>query len=185
MNVFAPIRNYLRSLEYKEAASYTALTGVAIGALFGLLVYNHLSRVSRWHTKFETINKDRKKAASLLQRHAVVNEQQHAVETILSKDPNFRIKEFFTEVVAETGLSSANSKPAELSEPQDLRNGYSEVKLVAGFSGISMRQLCEFLYKIEQNERVFTREIDITKSPKMAAINVVITIATLQAKEGT
>ena len=53
-------------------------------------------------------------------------------------------------------------------------------------SGITMKQLTEFLNEIDENKRVFTKELDITKSKKIPrAIDVEIKIATMMPKETT
>jgi ribosomal protein S17E len=60
------------------------------------------------------------------------------------------------------------------------------VLLNAKFDTMNMRQLCELLDAVEQNKRIYTKELEIIKSKKVPnTIDVNLTIATLQAKPET
>ncbi len=61
---------------------------------------------------------------------------------------------------------------------------YSETVANYQLAGISMKQLTQFLDEIDENQRVFTKELEITKSKKVPrAIDVGIVVATLMPKE--
>ena len=77
-------------------------------------------------------------------------------------------------------VTSANR--LKVTDPQDLGNGYSEIKLDASFSGLSTRQFVDLLYRIEQSERIYTKEVVLVKAPKSSSLDLTIVIATLQSK---
>ena len=56
-----------------------------------------------------------------------------------------------------------------------------EIKLDVSFGDINMKELVELLYKIEQNERVYTKDLKITKNLKKPSIDVSMVIATFEA----
>ena len=72
------------------------------------------------------------------------------------------------------------SKEADWST-QELVPGYTEIKLDVGLSGLNMKQLVDLLYKIEQNERVYTKDLKIIKNLKSPTIDVTLVIATFEA----
>lgn len=149
--------------------------------MFGFMYYFY-SSVHGLEQRISRINRQREETRTILQKHALVKQQQAEVDAILAKDSSFRIKEYFTSVINELGLMNNATKPAEVTEPQDLTPNYAEIKLDASFSDINMKQLVELLYKIEQNERIYTKELVITKAQKGRSLDVTLVIATLQQK---
>ncbi len=51
---------------------------------------------------------------------------------------------------------------------------------MSAFAAMTMQQLVDLLYKIEQNERVYTKDLKITKKSKSPTIDVSLVIATLE-----
>lgn len=185
MQVVHYSKNFIRNLEEREFYRYLAIVLGVLVLVLGILIYTNYSTVSGLELKLKRINKQREDTREILQKHETVKQQQAEVDAILAKDPTFKIKEYFTATVAELNLGQQNTKQAEVSEPQDLDNGYSEIKLNAGFTDLNMKQLCELLYKVEQNERIYTKELIITKALKTPTIDVTLVIATLQPKATT
>ena len=185
MQVMQYIKDFIRNLDEREFLRYLAVVLGSLVLVLGFLIFFNSSKVNSLQLRLKRINKQREETREILQKHAIVKQQQAEVDAILAKDPTFKIKEYFTGIVAELNLIQNNTKQAEVSEPQDLDNGYSEVKLNAGFTDLNMKQLCELLYKIEQNERIYTKEIVITKSLKTPTIDVTLVVATLQPKAAT
>lgn len=182
MNIFDPILSYLGQQSKKQ--QYTLLSVfVGITALIiALLMYNMISRMHSWEQKMVGINKLREETRTILARHELMQQQKNNVNEILEKEKNFKIKEFFITLLQNVRLTPYLSKQAEVSEPREVTNDYEEILLTAQLSNITMQQLVELLSKIEDTERVYTKEISITKSPTSPTLEVSLVIATLQAK---
>ncbi len=185
MNILVKFRDFIYAREEKEIYTYIGIIIGIVVLIMGILLYTYTSRASNWQTKIKRINKQREETRTILQKYEMVKQQKTEVDTILAKDSSFKIKEYFTGVITELGLTPYNTKPAEVSEPQDLTSDYAEIKLDAGFTELTTKQLTDLLYKIEQNERVYTKELVITKALKTPTIDVTLVIATLQPKAET
>lgn len=180
MNIFTSVKEYIKNLD--EKSLYQHLIAACLGVIIVLsaLGYWHARSASFYRKKLKVINEQRALTRSILEKHTLVKQQQTQVNAILSRDTAFKIKEYFDSIVAQLGLTNYNTKQSEVSDPRDLQNGYAEIKLATAFTDINMKQLCELLYKIEQNERIYTKELVITKALKTPAIDVTLVIATLQ-----
>ena len=101
---------------------------------------------------------------------------------MLAEDPEFKLAEYL-----ETVLSSVNlSERKDISQPPraiDIDDKYTENILEFTLNDINMKQLVEFLVAIENNRRVYTKKLEITKSKTTPnSLEVHITIATLFPK---
>lgn len=104
------------------------------------------------------------------------------MDEIIAQDPNFKIAGYFEDVLNKLGLASKKSSKLEVTTPAQ-EGRYQETVLNAKLSDMSMKELTELLKEIEQNKRVFAKELEITASKKTAnTIDVNITIATLEAQ---
>lgn len=182
MNIITQISLWLQSLDPKELYRYFIGIILALIIIIGGLMYRHISKVSALRNSIAYSNQLRKESKKILEQHEIVKQQQQEVDTILAQDKNFKILEYFTLLLKELNLSVYSSKEPIVSQ-EDLNNGYIELRLDASFTKINMKQLCELLDKIERNERIYTKALNITKTHQAAAIDVAITIATLQKKE--
>lgn len=180
MSVFTSLKEYVKNLDERDFYKHLMITMCILILALGGLLYWHSSSYDFYRKKLKSVNAQRAITRDIIAKHELVKQQQTEVDALLAKNPTFKIKEYFDGVVAELGLTRNNTKPSEVSDPQDLNNGYSEVKLDASFTDINTKQLCDLLYKIEQNERVYTKEVVITKALKAPAIDVTLIIATLQ-----
>ena len=123
----------------------------------------------------------RKEVADLLGEFESVKKKEKEVSEILDQDRNFKIAQFMLNVMRDVDLAQNNSKEPELVE-EELDNEYTEIKLVTSFVNLNMQQLCMLLTKIDQDERIYTKEVIITKVPKKPFIDVTLEIATLKPK---
>lgn len=179
------MKRFFDELDEKNLKQYLFIIIGTIIIILGGITYYTQYRIKTLKNEIKKVNSMREKARNLLSKNAAVNMQRDEVDTILAQDNQFKIKEFFVELVAQLNLSSQSSKDAELSNPQDLDNGYTETKLDASFSGITMQKLCELLLQLEKNRRIFLKEVVITKSSQNNVIDVSLVIATLQQKIST
>jgi len=181
MNVVQKVKEFIVSFNAQYLRWAMLVVAGILFLVMALLMYNFYSRLGTAQKKIQRTNQLRQETRSILERHERVKQQQNEVNRILEQDPTFKIKEYFTGIVGQLGMSQQNTKQ-EVSDPQDLENGYSEIKLDASFTDINTKQLTDLLYKIEQNERIYTKELIVTKSLKSPTIDVTLIIATLQLK---
>lgn len=175
------VKNFLRDLEGQSFSRFSALFfGVVLVFVAALFAYYYYA-VSGLERKMRRVNQQREEARVILQEHALVQKQRAEVDAILAKEKDFRIAQYFPSIVSELGLTKDVSKEPATTQ-HDLNNGYSETQLDAGFKELDMKQVAELLYKIEQNDRVYTKNIMILKPPKASKLDVTLTIATLQPK---
>ena len=180
MNILIRLKDWIMSLDEQEIVrSFGVSMGILV-TLIGLLLYVRYSSTSNSLGRLKRINQLRTETKQLLQEHEMVVQQQHEVDALLAKDSAFLIKEYFLGVMRELNIERLMTKPAEVSEPQELSKGYSEIKLEASCSELNMKQLTDLLYRIEQSERIYTKELVITKATKTPTVDITLVIATLQ-----
>lgn len=177
----ADVRNSIRELDTKKFYRYALLFFIIVIALVGLLAYLQRRRINAFVLRMNRVNKQREVVRGILQEHMSIGEQRAAVDTILNRDKNFKIPQYFEQLVKEAGLGAKMSKTPTVTE-SDLNNGYEEVQLDTSFRDIDTRQLSELLYKIEKNDRVYTKEVVLIKQPKADKLDVTLVIATLQPR---
>ncbi|HBL98166.1 TPA: hypothetical protein DDZ86_00815 [Candidatus Dependentiae bacterium] len=185
MNFLVRLKHFLDELDRKRFYQYMGGVILFVALLLTGVVFFERYRIGNLKDEIKKTNKLRDEARELLRRNAIVNLHKTEVDEILTQDKLFRIKEFFSQVVAEVGLTGNSSKEAELSSPQDLNNGYSEIRLDASFTGISTQQLSNLLVQLGKNRRIYIKELVATKSQQKATIDVSLIVATLQPKVST
>jgi hypothetical protein len=182
MKILDTLLSYLGQQSKRQQYSIIAsFVGVCFLLIF-IILYNLISRSNNWEQKMVNINKLREETRMILARHEQMQQQKNAVNEILEKEKNFKIKEFFITLLQNVRLTPYLSKQAEVSEPREVTSDYEEISLTAQLNGITMQQLVELLSKIEDTDRVYTKEIVINKSPTSPTLEVSLVIATLQAK---
>jgi hypothetical protein len=127
------------------------------------------------------INRKRKEVKDILERYEMVKKQQAEVDAMLNQDRDFKIAGFFNETITKLNLSQYKSREPEASR-EVLDNGYTEVKLYASFANVSTQQVVELLQLIEQNQRIYTKELEMYKPSTNKTININILLATLEPK---
>lgn len=177
----AGLRNFIQELDKKQFYQYISIFFAGFCILLGILVFFQRRSIAALDLKLKRVNQQREEARSILQEHVLINEQRAAVDAILAKDKNFKIPQYFDLLVKELGLTSHMSKVPTVVE-NDLNNGYEEVQLDSSFKDMNMKQVAELLYKIEKNDRVYTKELILIKQSKAPLLDVTLVIATLQPK---
>lgn len=186
MNAFLHrFKNFLDELDPKQLITYLALTIGTVLLLLCMFVYLGYSRRVALLEELSSLNRNRMRARELLNKQQQVMLKKNEVDVVLNQDRLFYIKDFFDQVVTELGLTKNVSKEADVGKQVDLKNNYSETKLDASFANLSTQQLVDLFLRLEKNKRIYIKEIDITKTPQSKAINVTLTIATLQPSAGS
>lgn len=181
MTMIIRIKRFIEELDDKTLYQYFAVVVGLVFLFLMLLFYVGHRRVAGLQNEIKSMNRYRNEARILLGKSAVVNERKKKVDEILAQDPTFLIKETFLREIESLNLTGNSSKEIEISSPQDLKNGYSEIRLDASFTGITMQQLCDLIFRLEKNQRVFIKEVSITKNFSRPTVEVTLIIATLQS----
>lgn len=182
MNFILQIKNYIDNFDAKEFKKYALIAFGTILLLLGFLIFTYYRSASQLKTQISTINKKRKDVQGMLERYARVKKQQVEVDTMLAKDKTFKIAQYFENLLTKLGIGSNKAQEPE-TVPKDVLDGYTEWTLYANLANLNTKKLSELLYTIEQEERIYTKELEIEKNKKANSINVKITIATLEQKQ--
>ncbi len=181
MNFLNDLQSRITLLDKRSWYQYLAITAVFFFLLVGVILFFYYRSVSKWEQKIAEVNESRLEAKKLLDKAERVKKERTEVTALLEEDPNFKIKAYMQDVLEKVGiLAQVQSENAVVSSMQD---GYQENQVTYQLAGINMRQLTELLNEIEENKRVFVKELDITKSKKVPrTIDVDIRIATMMPK---
>ena len=182
MSVLTTLTTFLQQKDRKELSIYFGLFISILLCVVGIIVYTHKSAVYRLQSQLRQINKQREIAQQILQKNKIVLAQQQAVKEVIAQEPNFYIGQYFNDLIAQFNLQKNITKEPEGSESEVESGTYIERKLGATLANITMKQLCDLLYKIEQNQRVYTKDLKIIKNIKNGLLDVTLIIATLEAQ---
>lgn len=166
---------------------------IAIGLLAGVTlilggtIYIQFRRVKSFKKEMIAVNKNRERIKEILVKNEVIKMQRTRAEEILATDKQFKLKEYIDTLLSKLQLQT-NLKSV-LITPNDLENlrvqGYEEVRMDLDLINLNMKQLVDLLDELEQKDRIDIKKLEITKSKQQPAIDVVLTISTLQHKVGT
>jgi hypothetical protein len=182
MSLLRTIQEFALPLETSE---FYRNIGIFLGCLIlvtGGIMYYHHTETTALRISLQKIYKTQQEAKIILEKQKVVTKQREEINTVLEEDKNFKLKNFFDEMVSRLNLSSYQVKEAEVSD-DILQKLYTEIKINVQFRGLSTKQLCELLQAIEQKARVYTKELTIIK--KNDSLDVTLTIATLKSAIST
>ncbi len=172
----------LALLDEKNWYKYLAIAGGIFLLLLAAILFFYYQSVSKWQERIITLNEERLEAKRLLDKAERVRKERSEVTALLEQDPNFKIKQYVQDVLESLGIRSNISAENVVVTSRD--DKYSETVATYQISGITMKNLTEFLKELDENKRVFVKELDISKSKKIPrTIDVDIKIATLAPKE--
>src|SRR5579872_2800012 len=176
------IQNILDQLDTTRFYRYAGAVLTGIGLIMLALMFQYYRTIGSLKKQINGINETRTEVRILLDKAQHVKQEQKEVDEIIAQDPNFKIAGYFEDVLNKLGLASKKSSKLEVTTPAQ-EGRYQETVLNAKLSDMSMKELTELLKEIEQNKRVFAKELEITASKKTAnTIDVNVTIATLEAQ---
>lgn len=183
MKLFDPIKNFISTRDKKEFYYY--LGGFLVGLLLVIIgiTYYQSKRVEYWKKRINITNEYREEIRKIITKDQHVHNQRNEVDKMLDETPDFKIDGYFTDLITKFRLLEGHATQRSVTYADRGDSKYREVLLNAKFDTMNMRQLCELLDAIEQNKRIYTKELEIIKSKKIPnTIDVNLTIATLQAK---
>lgn len=179
MNVLEKITHLLLSKEQEDFYKYVGGYLIGLFIACSIIVGYYFSAASGLKTSLNSLYKTQQESRHLLEKVKVIEKQKDSVDTLLDTEKNFKIKNYFDELVRTLNLAPHQRKEAEVTEEEILKNQYSEIKLSAQLYGISMKQLCQLLETLEKKERLYTKDLAITKG-RGPTIDISITIGTLK-----
>lgn len=171
------VRDYLYGLNKKETMRIMGAFFILFICIISFLLFKHVNLLHNIEQKTQVLNKARRDIQIILTEYEHMKNKKNEVDLILMKDKNFYIKKYYQDTVKE--LHIVNESSSSLMT-QLWPNGYEEESLQINFLQISMKQLCEFLQSLQTNQRVFVKDLNITKGSIAKKINASLTIATLK-----
>jgi hypothetical protein len=176
------LKQYLYELDERTLYSYLIGCIATIAVIMGLVVFLQYRTINTITKKIKGLNVQRIDAQEILTRFQRVTQQKESVESVLEKDKNFKIVGYVDTLLSSLQLIQNKGPYQQSTEPLEGHDNYDEVTVVVPLNEITMRNLAEFLNEIEKNERIYIKQLDISKSTSKPAIDVVTTLATLQAR---
>jgi len=165
---------------------YHYMIGYSVGCLLllGFMLYYFFTTTSSRQKQIKQLNVKRAETVrTILESAQSIEQQRSAVEEILSQIPDFKIAGYFGALLIKLNLKNKEIKEAESTTTSDREDNYRETELNAKFEDMSMKELTELLQALEQNPRISTKRLEITKSKKKPkTIEVQIAITTLLPK---
>jgi hypothetical protein len=182
MKFLEPIRTFIESTETKTFYYYIIGYLSAITVACGLIIFFYFSQTNTLKRQIKRINNEREnEVLTILETAMIVDQQRKAVDAILLTDTDFKIAGYFKNLLIK--LNIKDKEVAEETSTTDREDNYRESELNAKFEDMNMKELTELLQELEQEARITTKRLEITKSKKKAkAIEAQITIATLLPK---
>jgi len=186
MKFFNTINQFIAGLDEKSFYKYLLATLAALLIICAGFIYYYYSSISYWKKQINEINFARDDVKRIIDRDEEVLKQREEVNKMLQEMPDFKIEGYFNDLIAKLGLTQNKVTSPNIAYGEGGDKEYREVLLTTQFDNLNMKQLTELLNEIEQNSRIYTKELEITKSKKTPnTIDVSLTIATLQRKPET
>jgi hypothetical protein len=180
MEFIKKFQAYINNLDETRFYQYMLGFLISIGLITASLMFNYYRTTSKLKRELNALNETRDEVRILLDKAQHVKKEQKEVDEIIAQDPNFKIAGYFEDVLTNLNLQDKKDKNLEVTSPAQ-EGRYQESVLNARFSAMTMQQLTELLKTIDQNKRIFTKELEITASNKTPnTIDVSLTIATLE-----
>lgn len=176
-----PIRHYIMSLERQRL--YRFMAG-AIGTILVMVIfvlYMRYSYMEEGMARIADINNERERVQAIVSGAERVKKQRAEVDAMLTKDPDFKISAYLEDVLRKLRLSDKTT----IGEHSQIEreNGYRESTRKIRLTGMNMKELCELLHELEQNERIYTKELEIARSSRQPqTIDVMLSVATLEPR---
>lgn len=182
IDILKPIEDLIAKLSKKELNRYLLIYLAVIITLAGLLIYWQYSAALALKKKIAYTNTQRNEAREILTQDEEVQQQKNIVDKTLKERKKFKLQHYFEHTINKLGLQNNLKKHDPfVSNLEHLRSqGYSEVRVEASLINLNTKQLVELLDEIEHNTIIYIKYLEITKSGKAPAIDVLLTIATLQ-----
>jgi len=175
------IQTYITGLDRQHL--YRFMGGVLVGILVIILLVGYIrySYIEQSTARLNDINEQRERIKIILTSAQRVKKQRQEVDAMLAKDENFTISGYLETVLKKLHLSDKTTIGEHFQV--DLENGYRESTRNIKLTGMNMKEVCELLRELEQNERIYMKELEITRSSRQPqTIDVMLSVATLEPR---
>lgn len=183
MEYFDRLKAQLEMLEEKQL--YTYLLGV-LGALILLIFlvmfyyFRSARSINRQLRELNTIRSTQ--VRQILTKAERIQKQKEKLDVLLGQESDFKLTGYLESVLAKLDLSERKDI-IQAPRTIELDEKYVENTVEFTLNDINMKQLVEFLVHVEENRRVYTKQLEITKSKTTPnSLEVHVTIATLFPK---
>jgi hypothetical protein len=165
----------------RESKQYIAIILAFIIALIASIQILFMWRMATLDKKILLINDKRNILIKLVDRKKMIDEEKKSLQELINDNPYFKLKEYTLQLLSKKEFSGATEKTIDNVSEQSLSNGYIEQSLNGSISGLSLDNLVNILKILENNERVYLKEIKIIQMPTHV-ININFSLATLKKK---
>jgi len=183
VGILERIRGYIGSLEEKQLYRYMMISFGVLLIMLGLLIFYHYRKISGLRTQISGLNRIRnREVQAILSKADYVQKQLQEIDTLLSEDRNFKISEYFENVLKKLNLGD---KFKSMAPPRrETQDQYEKSILDVNFDEMDMKQVAELLKEFEENRRIFVEKLEIMRSKKARnKLEVNMTIGTLLKPE--
>lgn len=179
MELLDRIQEFIKGLEDIDVYKYFAAFLAALVVLLTISIYLHYSRVSRYTADLKTLETLRAQTKKILSDYKAVTAQKEKVEDILAQNKNFRVGEAFQSILEKTHLLMHQTDQTAPT-PGETVSGKTEILVSSHLNNINMKQLTDLLLQIANVPQMYTKDLVIKKNPNAPAVDVDITVATLE-----
>lgn len=181
MYIIDALRLQIDSLNEKDFYKYLSFSVASVTLLVILIFFRYYRVTNELTERLSTINDQREEIRRILTIAKQAKKQREQIDSILAQDESFKIGGYFNVLL--DSLRLTEKKQAVDYSHIDHIGAYRESILKAKLTDMNMKELSELLYEIEQNKRVYCKELEITKSRKnQGTLDINLTIATLESK---
>lgn len=175
MIIFDSFRDFIQSLDRRDFLLYSSIyVGLSL-LLVGGIVVRHVYLMQEAQSKVKLLQNARRDVQKVLTKFNEVDQQRKKID-ILLKDKSFYIQKYFQGIAQKVNVAQHSSEKVS---KQKVEEGYLEESLSINLKQVTTKQLCELLQDIEEEQRIFIKFIEITKTSNTRKIDVSMTIATL------
>lgn len=180
MTIIDTINQWLDSLDTKVFYRYVAAIIGCIIFLILCIVYYYYSSSGYYKRQIKLINRQRQEVQSLLEKAALIDQQKQEVLSIIEQDPDFKIKQYFEQVLTQLNLTNKSDLTNITERPNE---PYTEKILAARFTEVTMKEVVELLDTLDKNKRIYIKDLEIERSKKNnRRIDARISIATFETR---
>jgi hypothetical protein len=182
MKQLESIKQFFAQLEERTFYQYVGVFVAGLAMVMAFTVFLQYRATANLTKQAKKLNLLREESQEILSHYQQVREQEEAVTALLEKDKNFKIVNYLDTVLAALSIIQNKTNQTLSEEPLEHPANYTEITLHVSLTNLTTRQLAELLHEIEKNERIYTKDLEVTKSPTQPVIDVSISLATLQPR---
>lgn len=172
---------YIQTVEQKRVYQYIAGILITLSVLVLVVLYVRSSYRDSALTRLADINEQREQVKRIITNAQKIKQQRAQVNAMLAKDDSFKITSYLDTVLKKLHLSEKTTI-GEHSQV-DRENGYRESTRKITLVNMNMKELSELLHELEQNERIYIKDLEIVRSSRTPqTIDVMLSVATLEPR---